>query len=307
MLASNVLIVGCGDIGVRVARLIHSRGGAVTAMSRSLEWAVHLEEREKIGVLPGNLDDPEALSKLAPAGRTVFYFAPPPGGGLLDTRMRNFCAAIGPREAPARVVYISTSGVYGDCGGAWVTEATPTAATTSRARRRLDAEAALLAWGRQLAVPVVILRVTGIYGPGRLPLRRLQEGMPVLREEEAPPTNRIHADDLAALCLAAAERGSAGEIINVSDGRPGTMTEYFNLAADLLGLPRPPQISMEEARRVMNPTMLSYLTETRRMDNRRMRERLGVVLRYPELAVGLEQVVAQLDLPNMGYLGNSPH
>jgi nucleoside-diphosphate-sugar epimerase len=154
---------------------------------------------------------------------------------------------------------------------------------------------------------VVLLRVTGIYGPGRLPLARLQQGHPVLNEAESPPTNRIHADDLAAVCLAAADRASDGEIFNVSDGQPGTMTQYFNAAADLLGLPRPPQVSMVEARQVMTPMMLSYLTETRRMDNRKMLAKLGVTLCYPDLASGLKNVIGQLDQPNMGYLGSIGH
>jgi len=221
--------------------------------------------------------------------------------------MRNFCAAVTQEQAPAKVVYISTSGVYGDCGGDWVTEETPVNPQTSRAKRRLDAETALSTWGAQVGTAVVILRVTGIYGPGRLPLARLQQGHPVLVEAESPPTNRIHADDLAAVCVAAADRAAGGEIFNVSDGQPGTMTQYFNAAADLLGLPRPPQVSMAQAQQVMSPMMLSYLTETRRMDNRKLREQLGVTLRYPELESGLKNVVEQLSQPNMGYLGSIGH
>jgi len=165
----------------------------------------------------------------------------------------------------------------------------------------------VLEWGRSCQVPVVILRVTGIYGPGRLPLARIQQGHPVLREEESPPTNRIHADDLAAVCLAAAEKAGDGDIFNVSDGQPGTMTQYFNAVADLLGLPRPEQVSMAEAKQVMNPMMLSYLQETRRMSNDKMLRRLGVVLQYPDLASGLKNIIDQLDQPNMGYLGSIGH
>ncbi len=303
---ADILIIGCGDIGVRVARLEQAQGRAIAGLVRTAAGA---ERLRGFGIEPvtGDLDDPDTLADLPSAGSLLFYLAPPPGGGPWDTRMRNFCASIGPDQAPARVVYISTSGVYGDCGGAWVTEETPVNAQTSRARRRLDAETALREWGGRLGVPVVILRVTGIYGPGRLPLVRLQEGHPVLREEESPPTNRIHADDLAAVCVAAAEKGAPGEIFNVSDGQPGTMSQFFNAAADLLGLPRSPQVTMAEARGVMTPMMLSYLTETRRMDNRRMVERLGVKLRYPELESGLKNVVAQLDQPAMGYLGSIGH
>ncbi len=302
----DVLIVGCGDIGVRVSRLISARGGLVTAVSRSYSNEARLEE-SGLRVVPGNLDDLSALDKLDTAGKLVFYLAPPPGGGPFDSRMRNFCEVIGKDRAPAKVVYVSTSGVYGDCGGEWVTEETPINPQTSRAQRRVDAETTLQGWGQEHDVPVVILRVTGIYGPGRLPLARIKQGHPVLREEESPPTNRIHADDLATVCIKAAERAAAGDIFNVSDGQPGTMTQYFNHVSDLLGLPRLSQINMEEAKQVMNPMMLSYLTETRRMDNRKMMEKLNVTLMYPDLVSGLKHVVAQLDQPNMGYLGTVGH
>jgi nucleoside-diphosphate-sugar epimerase len=302
----DLFIIGCGDVGVRVARLVQTGGGKVCALARTAAAAERLRGFG-ITAVPGDLDEPASLVGLPIAGKLLLYLAPPPGGGLHDTRMRNFCAAIGAGQAPARVVYVSTSGVYGDCGGAWVTEATAVNPQTSRAQRRLDAETVLCGWARPLGVAVVILRVTGIYGPGRLPLARLQQGHPVLNEAESPPTNRIHADDLAAVCLAATAKGEDGEVFNVSDGQPGTMTQYFNAAADLLGLPRPPQVSMTEAQQVMTPLMLSYLTETRRMDNRRMLERLGVTLHFPDLESGLKNVVAQLDRPNMGYLGGIGH
>jgi len=302
----NVLIIGCGDIGVRVARLEQARGRTVAGLVRNDTGAERLRSFS-VEPVPGDLDDRESLTGLPTTGTLLYYFAPPPGGGPWDTRMRNFCAAVGTSRPPVKVVYISTSGVYGDCGGAWVTEETPVNPQTSRARRRLDAETVLREWGERHGVPVVILRVTGIYGPGRLPLARLQQGHPVLREEESPPTNRIHADDLAAVCVAAAEKGGDGEVFNISDGQPGTMTQYFNAAADLLGLPRPPQVAMAEARQVMTPMMLSYLIETRRMDNRRMMEKLGVTLLYPDLQSGLKNVIAQIDQPNMGYLGSIGH
>lgn len=302
----NILIIGCGDIGVRVARLEQARGRSVAGLARNQAGDGRLRE---FGIAPvsGDLDDVDSLRKLPTAAALLYYFAPPPGGGPWDTRMRNFCAAVDGERAPAKVIYVSTSGVYGDCGGAWVDEETPVNPQTSRAKRRLDAETMVSEWGQRLGVAVVILRVTGIYGPGRLPLARLQQGHPVLCETESPPTNRIHADDLATVCLAAAERAADGEIFNVSDGQPGTMTQYFNAAADLLGLPRLPQVPMAAARQVMTPMMLSYLTEIRRMDNRRMRERLGVTLRYPDLTSGLKDVIEQLQEPNMGYLGSISH
>lgn len=302
----NVFIAGCGDIGVRVALLVQQAGGIVSGLARSDERAEYLRTF-RIEPVMADLDDSASLANLQIAGQVVFYFAPPPGGGPFDSRMRNFCQVIGSGQLPEKVVYLSTSGVYGDCGGEWVTEETPLNPQTSRAQRRVDAEATLQEWGRVHGVAIVILRVTGIYGPGRLPLARVQQGHPVLSEEESPPTNRIHADDLAAICVKAAEKAVDGDIFNISDGQPGTMTQYFNAISDLLYLPRLPQIDMEKAKQVMNPMMLSYLTETRRMDNHKMMEQLGVTLMYPDLDSGLDNVVAQLEQPNMGYLGSVGH
>ncbi|BCR03472.1 NAD(P)-dependent oxidoreductase [Desulfuromonas versatilis] len=288
----KVLIVGCGDIGRRVARLELERGAEVTGLVRSTESA---EKLQTLGIRPlvAELNYPDGLAEMATRGALVYYFAPPPGGGVTDPKMRSFCAAIRPGEEPQRVVYISTSGVYGDCGGELVTEETPANPQTTRARRRFDAETVLRQWGAERGVAVVILRVTGIYGPGRIPVNRLQDGHPLLRIEECSQTNRIHADDLAQVCVAAMAKGDAGEIFNVSDGHPSTMTEYFLAVAELAGLPRPPLVDMEEARRVMTPLMLSYLTESRRMDNRKMLEKLGVKLRYPSLEQGLKASLAQ--------------
>jgi nucleoside-diphosphate-sugar epimerase len=302
----ELLIIGCGDIGVRVDGLLELAGGRVAGLARS-EASVERLRRHAIEPIMGSLDDTASIGALSLVGKVVFYFAPPPGGGPFDSRMRNFCQAIDSGQLPDRVVYMSTSGVYGDCGGEWVTEETPLNPQTSRAQRRADAEATLQEWGRVHGVAVVILRVTGIYGPGRLPLARIQQGHPVLCEAESPPTNRIHADDLAAICIGAAERALDGDIFNVSDGQPGTMTGYFNAITELLHLPQLPQVDMAEAKQVMNPMMLSYLTETRRMSNRKLMEQLGVILKYPDLESGLKQILAQLDQPNMGYLGSIGH
>jgi nucleoside-diphosphate-sugar epimerase len=303
---SDILIVGCGDIGVRVARLEKQAGRKVFGLVRSEEGA---ERLRGYGIEPvmGTLDDLTSLDHLPTKGKLVYYFAPPTGGGPFDSRMHSFCKAVGAGALPDKVIYMSTSGVYGDCGGEWVTEETPLNPQTSRAQRRVDAETTLQDWGRKHSVPVILLRVTGIYGPGRLPLARIQQGHPVLREDESPPTNRIHADDLAVVCVKAAEKAADGDIFNVSDGQPGTMTQYFNLVCELLGLSPLPQVDMEEAKRVMNPMMLSYLTETRRMNNRKMIEQLGVTLAYQDLESGLKNVIAQLDKPNMGYFGSVGH
>ena len=281
-----VFIVGCGDIGRRVAALCLTEGQAVTGLVRSASSAAQLRQTG-ITPLQADLDDPAALGDVNCAGQAVYYFAAPPAEGETDPRMAHFLACITADRLPQRVVYISTTGVYGDCGGAWITEEQPVNPRTPRGKRRLDAENALRAWSAQTGVPVVILRVPGIYGPGRLPAERIRKALPVLREAEAPYSNRIHADDLARVCMAAMRRGTPGTVYNVADNQPTTMSHYFNRIADTLGLPRPPAVSMSEAREQLTAAMLSFIGESRRIDNRKMREELGVVLRYPDLESGL--------------------
>lgn len=283
----TLLIVGYGDIGQRVAKLALAEGRKVMALVRSAEKACHLAAHGISPVL-ADLDNPSTpVKNLDPAGMTILYTVPPPGGGEYDTRLRVFLGSIEPGNEPQVLVYLSTTGVYGDQHGAIVSEETPTKAETSRARRRIDAEKLLIAWGKNRQVKIVILRVAGIYGHNRLPLSRISEGMPVLRSEESPFSNRIHADDLARLCLAAIEKGEDGEVINICDGETSTMTDYFNAVAEAFNLPRPPQVTMAEAKEQMPPLLFSYFSESRRIDNRRMRERLGVKLLYPDLASGL--------------------
>ena len=283
--SATVLIVGCGDIGCRVAALEQQAGNPVAALARSAASASRIQSLG-IDVLEGDLDQPASLESLkTTAPRVLYYLAPPPGSGDDDPRLRNWLRARQP--LPQRFVYISTSGVYGDCGGAWIDEDWPLNPRSERGKRRLDAENQLRAWSREQGVDLIILRVPGIYGPGRLPVERVRQGVPVLIETDAPWSNRIHADDLAAACFAAARRGRSGQAYNISDGHPTTMTDYFWRIADLYGLPPPPAVNMAEARRVLSPSMLSFLEESKRLDTRRMREELGVALRYPDLATGL--------------------
>jgi nucleoside-diphosphate-sugar epimerase len=291
---SSVLIVGCGDIGRRVAA--RWQGVAVTGLVSS---AASAEQLQQSGITPwqANLDDPASLTDLLVAGALVYYFAPPPATGTRDPRMGHFLAAIDPERLPARIVYISTSGVYGDRGGEWVNEDTPPNPQVDRARRRYDAEQQLRHFGQEHGVAVVILRVGGIYGPGRLPVKRLQDRVPIIHEHLAPSTNRIHAEDLAQICVAAARRGRADTVYNVSDGTNSNMTEYFNTVADFLKLPRPPTIDWEEAERSLSAGMLSYLKESRRMDNRRMLEELGAELEYPTLEAGLAAMQPETEQP----------
>ena len=285
-----VLIVGCGYLGRRLARQLLADGRAVTGIVRSAESAAALAALG-IAAVRADLDEESLVNPLPAAGAELYYFAPPPASGDDDPRIRRVLATV-TGAAPRRIVYVSTSGVYGDCAGAWIDESQPLNPTTPRARRRAAAERALQSWSAATGVPVVILRVPGIYGPGKLPLERLRKELPLLREEDSPFTNRIHVDDLVAVCRAAMERGRPGAAYNVSDGQPSNMTDYFNRIADRVGLPRPPVVARADID-ALSPGMRAFMEESKRLDNRRMREDLGVELRYPTLEAGLDASVAE--------------
>ena len=286
-----ILIIGCGDIGIRVAKHWLTQGAAVSAVSHSPNRYTLLADAG-ITVCQHNLDQPLTPGQL-PAASLVYYFVPPPPQGEDDLRLKHFLAALPDAHAPDKVIYISTSGVYGDRNGGWVTEQTPPHPQTPRARRRLAAEQTLQKWASARHVTPVMLRVGGIYGPGRLPLTRLRQASPILRESEAPYSNRIHADDLAAVCIAAGTQNGATGIYNVCDGQPSTMSEYFLTVARMSGLPPPPQISWEEAQNTLSTEMLSYLRESRRLDITRMRNELNVTLKYPNLERGLSATLSE--------------
>jgi len=287
---NRLLIVGCGDIALRaLPRLV--RKYQVFGLVRAPAQA---ERIAALGALPlsGDLDDPATLQALAGGSDLVLHLAPPGEGGERDQRTANLIAALSPRP-PGRLVYISTSGVYGDCGGAWVDEDRPLAAQTARGARRVDAERALFAWGRQSGVAVVVLRVPGIYAAERLPLAQLKRGSPVLCAEDDVYTNHIHADDLAGICLAALERGGAGRAYNASDDSEMKMGDYFDLVADRARLPRPPRIARAAAEAgAIAEGLMSFMRESRRLVNTRMKAELGVRLRYPSVYEGVPAVVA---------------
>jgi nucleoside-diphosphate-sugar epimerase len=269
-----------------VAVSLHARGQHVTGLVRSPASAAQLRA---LGIDALCLDLDDGASPMPRSGKFggLCYLAPPPSSGVQDTRMRGFLESLEKTSLPRRIVYISTSAVYGDCRGDWITEEQPLQPATDRGRRRLDAERQLQAWAARHGVEWVILRVPGIYGPGKLPLERLRKGLPVLREAEAPYTNRIHADDLATICVAALDSDHHNTVYNVSDGHPSTMTDYFFRVADAAGLPRPSVVSREEAQQVLSAGMLSFLQDSRRMSNNKLILDLGVTLRYPDLETGL--------------------
>ncbi len=283
----HILIIGCGDIGLRVAKIWKNASKSVFALARS-ESSIDLFRQQHIHTWQADLDDAQSLTNLPSKQALLYYFAPPPSKGVNDTRMNQFLENLDVNHLPAHLIYISTSGVYGDQGGALINEQTPANPQVDRAKRRYDAEQQLQQWGKQNTVPITVLRVGGIYGPGRLPLQRLKDKIPMLHENLSPQTNRIHADDLAQVCVAAAVKDTAGEIYNVSDGTNSNMTEYFNTIADFCNLERPPLVDWDEAEKTISQGMLSYLKESRKMDNSKMINELEIELIYPSLKEGLK-------------------
>ena len=284
----RVLIVGCGDIGLRVAGQLR---GKVRLLALTSQPARATELRAH-GMTPltGNLDAAASLRRLAGLATRVVHLAPPPSEGWIDPRTQSLVRALRLRKKPISVVYGSTSGVYGDCGGSWVNETRATAAATPRAHRRTHAEASIRFWSLASVVRASILRIPGIYAPDReggTPRARLLKGTPVLQPADDAYTNHIHADDLARACCLALWRGAARRVYNVNDDSGLLMGDYFDLAADIYGLPRPPRITREGASAQLPLALLSFMSESRRMVNVRMKRELRLVLRYPTVHSGL--------------------
>lgn len=289
----RVLLVGCGDVGLRVAAQLPARIG-LTAVTSSPQRRDALRAR---GIRPllANLDDPASLRRLAGLATHLVHLAPPPGEGWTDPRTRALMAALQRRPVPGAVVYGSTSGVYGHCNGEWVRETRPLRADSPRARRRADAEQVVRFFGRASGARVQVLRIPGIYGmdrEGGTPRARLLKGTPVLRAEDDVYTNHIQADDLARACIAALWRGRAQRVYNVNDDTQRKMGDYFDLAADLFGLPRPPRVPRSTAQTELPLMLLSFMSESRRLDNTRMKRELRLALRYPDVRDGLRQIPA---------------
>lgn len=265
------MIAGYGDIARRAAPLLASR------------FELRLVSRSN-GM---DLDRPESLAPLEPAD-AVLHCAPPPQSGTEDTRTANLLAALErSRILPTRFVYISTSGVYGDCGGALVDESRVVNPQNARARRRVHAEAQLALWCTRHGIALVVLRSPGIYAADRLPLERLRARTPVLREEDDVYTNHIHAEDLAQICARALQDGAPAGTYNASDDTQLKMGDWFDLVADWAGLPRPPRIARSVAAERMPPELLSFMNESRRLDNGRMKHDLGARLHFPTVREGM--------------------
>ena len=280
-MTSKVVIFGCGDIGTQLAHRLAEQGDEVLGVVSS---QARVDELQAQGIAAVAMDlDAQALSFTTSSfhADVWYWFVPPPRQGTTDTRTRAFLAA--QPDLPARCVVISTTGVYGDRQGAWIDEQAEPAPRVDRARRRLDAERC---WQAAAGTSLMILRVAGIYGSGKWPLARLERGEPVLARAESPFSNRIHRDDLVRICELALTSAATG-VYNVVDDEPGTMSDYFIRVAQHFGLPVPQEISREEAERVLGEGIRSYLGESRRIRNDRLKAALGISLRYPTLAEGL--------------------
>lgn len=287
----DCLIIGCGDIGKRVARQAAGLFNQIYATTRQPQNTPSLLDLN-IQPIITNLDHthtPSTPTHWNPSTTTILYLAPPQLQGQTDRRIGTFLTAL--PALPSKLIYISTSGVYGDQQGAWVDENTSPNPMTDRAKRRHFAEQQLLNWQHTTHIPVTILRVPGIYGPGRLPLDKIRQGQPVIRPEEAPYTNLIHADDLAHLCLIAALQNHPG-IYNVSDGTPIQNTRYYNTIADLAGLPRPPTLSLLEAQTQLPEIRLSFINESRRLNIEKMLAAFKPTLQYTDLHTGIQQALS---------------
>ena len=294
----TLLIVGCGDVGMRVLRLLAPRWRAFALTSTPTRCA----ELRAAGAVPllGNLDVPATLGRLGGLADAVLHLAPPPSAGNRDPRTQCLLAALARGGRVSRLVYMSTSGVYGDCVGARFDETRGVNPSTARGRRRVHAEALCRHFGQHSGARVSILRVPGIYAadrPGGHPRERLLRGTPVLVPGDDVYTNHIHADDLARICVAALCRGAPQRVYHASDDTELRMGDYFDLAADLCGLSRPPRITREEARTQIGAMPLSFMSESRRLVNQRLTRELRVVLRYPTVREGL------LPPPGRGRVG----
>ena len=281
----RLLIVGCGDVGMRLLPLVRDRFRVFAVTSEASRKA----ELRAAGAIPvvANLDQPASLAALSRLASTIVHLAPPQSDGSRDRRTRNLTAIL---PDHANMVYVSTTGVYGNCGGAHFDETRPVNPQNPRARRRVDGEQVLRAWARRARGRLSILRVPGIYAADRLPIERLQKGTPALVPEDDVYTNHIHADDLARIVAAALFRGRPNRVYHAVDDSDMRMGEYFDAVADAFGLARPARLPRAELQEIVSPMLLSFMSESRRLKNERIKSELGIRLCYSRVSDALEQI-----------------
>lgn len=305
----RLLIIGCGDVAQRALPWLVCHFRVYALVRHGGQTVRELDYLRALGVTPihADLDDRRSLKRLAGLAQWLLHTAPPGNTGQRDQRTRNLVAALAARRRakhgqtkrailPRGISYISTSGVYGDCGGALIDETRPAAPTSDRGRRRLDAEQVLRRFAARHGLAVALLRAPGIYAADRLPLARLERGDPVLRPEDDVYTNHIHAEDLAHIARVALYRGRPGRAYNASDDSRLTMGQYYDALADAFNLPRPPRVSRDEAGQRLSAMTLSFMAESRRLGNRRIKDELGIELAYPDVAAGIAAALLDSDL-----------
>jgi nucleoside-diphosphate-sugar epimerase len=284
----TVSIVGCGYTGRRLAERLRKSGSSVHGFATR---AQSLREIAAAGAEALPLDLDRAIAPIDFTGQLIYYMVPPaPQAG--DPRLDRFLGALS--GTPKRLVYLSTTGVYGNQAGARVSEDTAPAPGSPRAARRLAAESAVRAWAESHQASWCVLRVSGIYGPGRLPIERLRGAVPAILPEQATPSSRIHVTDLVTACIAAGfSPGADRRIYNITDGSDHSLTEYLRRVAAIARLPSPPLVSRAEAERTLSASSWSFLAESRRVDNSRMLKELGVALKYHDLDAGIRESLAE--------------
>ena len=285
---SRILIIGCGDIGLRVAKQLAKNYQVYALTSQKTRF----QELRSVGATPilGDLDKPDSLWRLSGLAQTVIHLAPPQNVGHRDCRTRNLLRILSQGSGVVRrFIYISTTGVYGDHKGERVIESTPVKPQSERAKRRVDAERVLRLWALGHGVALTILRVPGIYALDRLPIERIQSRTPALLAAEDAYSNHIHSDDLARLICAAVYHGKPQRVINASDGGEAKMGDYFDAVADAFGLERPPRLPAAELEKIVSPMLWSFMKESRRVSNGRLKE-LKTPLRYPSVAAFLKTI-----------------
>jgi nucleoside-diphosphate-sugar epimerase len=288
----RLLIVGCGDVGMRLLPLVRNAFRVFAVTSNPARCA----ELRAAGAIPivADLDVPHTLARLARLAPLVVHMAPPKGEGAVDTRTRHLVHALG---AGTRLVYLSTSGVYGDCQGALVDETRTVRPHNPRARRRVDAERTLRSWGKRSGSRVALIRVPGIYAPDRLPWKRLADRAPALIAEDDVFTNHIHADDLARIVALALFRARPGRVYHAVDDTRMKMADYFDVVADAFGMARVPRLARGALAAVASPVTMSFMSESRRLGNARIKGELGARLRYPDVTLAVRAMAAPPVVP----------
>ena len=275
----RLLIVGCGDVGMRILRHLQQRPRPprIFALTRQPEQQAELRAGGAVPVL-GDLDRPTSLYRLRGLAHQVIHLAPPPAHGTNDPRTRHLLSHLTRR---CILTYVSTTGVYGDCNGALIDETQPKQPRSERGKRRVAAEKLLRRWGKTTGHCVSILRAPGIYAEDRLPLERIRQGLPILQHTEDVYTNHIHADDLARLCYLGLIRGRANRSYNACDNQAVKMGDWIEAVARRFNLPPPPRLARAEVQQQVSAMQWTFMQESRQISNQRIREEWGVILRFP--------------------------